>query len=46
MQAVTHGVGVLQAQCALLEEAVGDLKQEGVIMEKHQRLGAGTRGSR
>jgi hypothetical protein len=30
---------VLQAQCALFEEAVEDLKQESVIMEK--RLGAG-----
>jgi hypothetical protein len=41
MQAVTHGVGVLQAQCALFEEAVEDLKQESAIMEKHQRLEAG-----
>jgi hypothetical protein len=42
MQPVKHGVGVLQqAQCALFEEAVEDLKQETANMEKHQRLGAG-----
>ena len=41
MQAVTHSVGVLQAQCPLFEEAVEDLKQESAITQKHQRLGAG-----
>ena len=41
MQAVTHSVDVLQAQCPLFEEAVEDLIKESAIMEKHQRLGAG-----